>query len=116
MKESTISDLIELLTAYKPKNQEQYDSWIAFGKTFDLYREPSSEPLTKKTLCFLYDKANETEESKEELKNLQLICSGEQCIAIFLNVFEQVKKPSIKIFVKALNYYDENNDFLNIES
>jgi len=116
MKKDDLSSLIALCASFgKPKTQEQYDNWIEYGKAFDLYREPSSEPLTKKTLCYFCDKENETEESKEELKNLQLICSGEQFIAVFLNVFEQVKKPSIKVFVKALNYYNETNVFWEIE-
>jgi len=115
MKEGTISDLIELLTAYKPEDQESYDSWIEFGKTFDLYRNPSSKPLTKNTHIFIYDKEHETEEGKKKLKNLELVYTGENCIAVMLNVFEQVKKTSIKIFVEALNYYKEKGDFLNIK-
>jgi len=116
MKEGTISDLVELLSSYgNPKTKEQIDSWRDFGKTFDLYRYPSDKPLAKNTHIFIYDKEHETEESKKRLKNLELVYTGENCIAVMLNVFGQVKKPSIKIFVEALNYYKEKGEFLKIK-
>jgi len=116
MKTGTLSDLIELLSSYgKPKTQEQIDNWREFGKTFDLYRSLSDQPLTKKMLCYIYDKERETEENQKELKNLELVCSGEQFIEVMLNVFEQVKKPSIKFFVEALNFYVEHNTFMKMK-
>jgi len=115
MKCDEFSDLIELLAAYKPKTQEDYESWVEYGKTFDLYRQPSDEPLTKKMIVCIYNKEKETEESKKELKNVEFIYSGEQFIGVMLNVFEQVKQPSIKFFVEALNYYKEKGEFLKIK-
>jgi len=112
MKEGTISSLIELLTAYKPEDQESYDSWREFGKTFDLYRYPSDKPLTKNTRVFIYDKEHETEESKKRLKNLELVYTGENCIAVILNVLDKSKDHGIDNVVKALNHYTEKGVLL----
>jgi len=112
MKEGTISDLVELLTAYKPEDQESYDSWREFGKTFDLYRYPSDKPLAKNTHVFIYDKERETEEGKKKLKNLELVYTGENCIAVILNVLDKSKDHSIDNVVKALNHYTEKGKFL----
>jgi len=113
MKKGTLSDLITLLTSFgRPKTQDQSDAWREYGETFDLYRKPSEEPIAKKTICYIYNKEKENEDDKNELKNLQLIATGERFIAVCLNVFEQEKKPSIKTFVKALNHYNEHGVFL----
>jgi|GEM_PF-1859739 len=112
--------LIELCILFgKPESQMDYDVWRDFGEDFDLYLYPPDKPpLTRNTIVFFHHKDfyAHPDGLKDELKNLDLVYTGKQFIEVVLNVFEQVEEPSIEIFLKALNYYEENNKFMAIKS
>ncbi|WP_458773120.1 DUF7716 domain-containing protein [Aeromonas veronii] len=39
---------------------------------------------------------------------------GEQFIDVINNVISQINEPQVSAFVEALNYYMDNDDFLDI--
>jgi len=112
--------LIELCILFgKPESQMDYDAWRDFGEEFDLYLYPPDKPpLTRNTIVFFHHKDfyAHPDGLKDQLKNLDLVYTGRKFIEVVLNVFEQVEEPSVEIFFKALNYYKEKNEFMEIKS
>jgi len=115
--------MLELLGLFKKENipSDVYEMY-KLGESFDLYREPSDEPITKDMVCWVDDGVtgddNNEDVYPEFSKNneLEFFYSGERFIDVILSVVEQVEDPDIDIFIKALNYYDDTDDFLDIET
>jgi len=108
MKTATIANIILLLTAKgRPRTQEDYDSLTEHGKTFDLYCEPSNEPLTKYTRCFFYNK--ETNENKDRFEKLQFFCSGDRFVEVLSSIFKEVVQIDVDKFVNKLTIYYKDN-------
>jgi len=108
MKTATIAHIIlEITGKGRPRTQQDYDSLTEYGKTFDLYCEPSYEPLTRYTRCFFYDK--EKSENKDRFKKLQFFCSGERFIEVLVHTFQQVVQIDADKFVDKLTIYHNNN-------
>jgi len=108
MKTATIAHIIlEITGKGRPRTQQDYDSLTEYGKTFDLYCEPSYQPLTKYTRCFFYEK--EKNENKDRFKDLQLACSGDRFIEVLAHIFKQVEQIDVDKFVYELNMYHNNN-------
>jgi len=113
--------LSELLEQFQQKGiSDDVYKMYALGESFDLYREPSDEPLTKDTICYVDDGVTGDENNEDVYpefvaKNgLEFCLSGEIFIDVLLSVFEQTKTPSIKNLVDALNYYNEHDNYLDI--
>jgi len=115
--------LSELLEIFRKNGvYEDVSEMYRLGETFDLYRKPSDEPMTKDEIVYLDhsvtgDQNNEDVYPEFVAKNgLECCCSGEILIDVVLSVFEQTKTPSIDNFVDALKYYNEHDDFLEIKT
>jgi len=115
-----LSELFE--TFQKNSNTEDRFEMYKLGETFDIYRKPSNESLTKDTICYVDDSVTGSENNEDiypefVAKNgLEFCLSGEIFIDVFLSVMEQTKKPSIDNFVDAINYYNKHDDFLDIKA
>jgi hypothetical protein len=89
------------------------------NENFCVYLKDSDASLSLDLKCYidLYptgDENNEDVFSEFVIKNnLELAYYGEQFIDVINNVRHQKKNAKIEDFVKALNYYSENDTFLD---
>ncbi|TDN51106.1 MULTISPECIES: DUF7716 domain-containing protein [Buttiauxella] len=103
--------LSDLIIAIKNTNFNQ-------GSYFCLYSKDSMEPLASSSVCFVdeYPKERGGEDVfPEDVVNndLELCYYGEQFVDVINNVVSQVNDPPISVFIDALNYYMDNDDFLD---
>jgi len=90
--------------------------------SFDLYRKPSDDPITKDMMCWADDCVTGNDDNEDVYpefsrnNGLEFFYSGELFIDVILSVLDQVEDPGTDTLIKALNYYDDNDDFLDIET
>jgi len=119
-KKLIMSDFLEIFM--KEKISDDINKMQDLGASFGLYRKPSDDLITKDMACWVDDAmtANDDDEDvyPEFSKNneLEFFYSGERFVDVILSVLYQVKNPSIDTLIKALNYYDDTDDFLDIET
>lgn len=105
--------LSDLILAIKNRDFDQ-------GSFFCLYSKDSMEPLESNSLYFIDEYPQEGAEGEDVfpsdvIKNdLELCYYGEQFIDVINNVISQINEPQVSAFVEALNYYMDNDDFLDI--
>lgn len=106
--------LSDLIVAIKNTGSNQ-DSY------FCLYSKNSMEPLASSSVCFI-DEYPTGEEGGEDVfpedvvnNDLELCYYSEQFVDVINNVVSQVNGPPISVFIDALNYYMDNDDFLDIK-
>ncbi|UNB61995.1 DUF7716 domain-containing protein [Pseudomonas syringae group genomosp. 7] len=96
---------------------------IQSGATFKddlcLYVNNDIDVITAETICYLdyYPEVLNDEEVYSEFvtsKGLQLLYYGQQFNDVLMNVSSQKKTMELAVIIKALNYYLENDDFLDI--
>ncbi|MBI0472628.1 hypothetical protein EXT68_22485 [Pectobacterium parmentieri] len=88
---------------------------------FCLYCENSDEPLSQDTWCYVDeyptgdDNGNDVFSDFVVNNDLELLYYGEQFTDVINNVLMQEDEPDISIIIEALNYYMENDDFLDFD-
>ncbi len=88
---------------------------------FCLYCEDSDEPLSKDMWCYVDDYPTGDDDGNDVfsdfvvINNLELLYYGEQFVDVLNNVLMQMDNPSVDIMIEALDYYMENDDFLDFD-
>jgi len=119
-KKLTMSDFLEIFM--KEKVSDDVNQMQDLGVSFGLYRKPSDAPITKDMMCWADDGVTANDDDEDvypefSINNgLEFFYSGERFVDVVLSVLYQAKNPSIDTLIKALNYYDDTDDFLDIET
>ncbi|AOR62950.1 hypothetical protein [Pectobacterium wasabiae] len=88
---------------------------------FCLYCENSDKPLSQDMWCYVDeyptgdDNGNDVFSDFVVNNDLELLYYGEQFIDVINNVLMQEDEPDIYIIIEALNYYMENDNFLDFD-
>lgn len=89
---------------------------------FCLYSEDAEEPLSASLNCYIDDYPTGDEEGEDLFSDfvnnngLELIYYGGQFIDVIKNVLMQAANPNVELIINALNYYMDNDDFIDIDS
>jgi hypothetical protein len=102
--------LIDIISNMKKLNSRD-DNFCLYGETDDRLRADGS--------YYIADYPDVDDNDKEvypqivQSKKLHYLYSGEQFADVVDSVLEQKQSASLHEFVKALNYYSANDDFLD---
>jgi hypothetical protein len=85
-----------------------------------LYTQEEIETITPETICYLdhYPIIINDKEIYSEFvtsNELELLYYGEQFNDVLSNIYNQKKTADTNIIIRALNYYMDNDDFLDID-
>lgn len=96
---------------------------VAAGANIDpycLYAKPGNDTVTEDMICFLDDTPTVDADDNEiypvaaRQNRLDLLYYGQQFADVVQNVRHQKAGADKRIYVRALNYYLENDDFLDV--
>jgi len=102
--------LVEIIT-YMKETQCQDDDFCLYGQ------DDGDLTSNKKNIIAGYPKVKDDEEIYPPVvqeRKLSYLYSGEQFADVILSVIDQKKSASIDEYIKALNYYSEYDDFLEL--
>ena len=121
-----ISELIEIVTKdYWVLNEPDIHGKHLCPDTgiFDLqlYIRKFEEEIYEDLVCYLEDYPEITDDDEEVFpefvaeEGLVLLYSGENFEAVISGAFDQKLNPSMKEFIDSLNYYRDNDSYLDLE-
>lgn len=104
-------DLIDIISSMKTSDSRD-DNFCLYGETDELLK--ADEKYYIADYPDVDDNDNEIYPKIVCSKNLHYLYSGQQFADVIDTVIEQKPSASIDDFIKALNYYSENDDFLDL--
>ena len=121
-----ISELIEIVTKdYWVLNEPDIHGKHLCPDTgiFDLqlYTRKFEEEIYEDLVCYLEDYPEITDDDEEVFPEFVaedvevLLYSGENFEAVISGAFDQKLNPSMKEFIDSLNYYRDNDSYLDLE-